>query len=185
MSTLTLKKRAPVTTKTLGRRKSKDELAVTLRPVFDPKKHSSDAVKLLTYFNRLWQYSLPKKDALVYIPLTRLYKTLTSGKNRFLAPLIANIWFQRQTRGSSIDHKVSSWTRRDHPLMNQHLLRILTETKAFNVEVTESVWKCAAEKNTVEISETVKTKIIFPSDLHAQAFAEAAVELMKLAEEEL
>lgn len=137
---------------------------------YNAKKHADDFARLCLYFNRLWQWSFPQKGKDQAIPLSRLNRTVSTGRNEPLVKIAANIWFEQQTRGDSVTKTCSKWKRREHPRMNKQVLAALKELQDENITVTEELWSVASEKNTVEIN--LKTTITFKTNAEAAKFQE-------------
>lgn len=146
---------------------------------YRPKAHAKDFVRLALYFNKLWQWSCGKAkngDAVIAIHLTRLYKTLTSGKNRDLVKFVANIWFIQLSRGDNLTKKCSQWQRRPAPCFNAAALAGLQELISANQATVDEMWDVVAQKNTVEVS--LKTIITLPTSEAATSFMNSVSTLL-------
>lgn len=130
------------------------------------EEQQQDAVRLLTYFNKVWQR---KKNAkIVNHPITRLQRTVRAS-NRFLVIFAASIWFEREFRGNNFSGKLSGWSVRQHPKVNAQMARLMKELTLQNAESVQEMWQIASQKNTVEV--VVKTKTTFKDEEQASLFA--------------
>jgi len=127
-----------------------------------------DALRLLAYFNRLYQRR--HKHKIVYIPITRIRNQIVHSGNDFLVKFIASIWFIQEHRGNSRLGKVSAWSPIVHPELNtqmRELVRILTLD---NQTAVQEMWIALGKKHTLEIN--IQTTVQFKNDEQAALFME-------------
>jgi len=130
-------------------------------------KNFDSAFRMLLYFNARWLFEKKRKATLTSINLSRLYGVVPR-RHAWIVKLIANIWFQRETRGDHRSKQVSTWRVREHPRLNNQLRRILMEHSEAHREVKEEMWRIASEKNSVSV--IVTTKITFDTEAEAALF---------------
>lgn len=138
------------------------------------KEQQDDALRLMVYFNKVWQRTMKTPDKIVSHPLSRLYNTVRPC-NRFLVLFAANIWFERAFRGNSLSRKLSGWYRRKTPRLNRQTSRLVKDLMTLNSDAVQEMWTIASQKNTVEV--VVKTSVTFANEEQADLFRELLLSL--------
>lgn len=143
------------------------ELATYERELIRWQTQQDDALRLLTYFNKVWQRS--KNKQVVNHPLTRIALTVKPC-NKFLVRFIANIWFEHMFRGNNLTGKCSGWAVRKSPKLNKQMAKLVKTLTELNTGAVEEMWTVAAQKNTVEV--VISTKVTFENEEQAALFCE-------------
>lgn len=143
---------------------------------YNPRTHQRDFERLALYFNRLWLWALPGNRYVQHIPLSRLYRTLSSKRNAPLVKLVANIWFEQQSRGSNYTGMCSRWHPRPQPRLNRTILDALIAVAHANKGAVDEMWRVAGENNKVEV--VITTTITLPASIDALKFKQQVVDLL-------